>query len=347
MSIDPKIPIDPISGIDNYTLPHQHGLNNAGFGAEPPQRSGENVEHTPIFPADGVKVEEEYSSETKPETSLKYIEPDMPYGGSVKSSIWHTRRGGAYIELSGKRDEPEFINIVHTSGTHITLDPNGSVIIKSFGDTHNITKGNLYELSAGAKTQVHNGGYTIHVKDGTLDIRSEGNVNISSGADMSISAAGKLTMNIGDAIDIAGSKIAMTSRVDTFDIVANSKMRLTSVSNMSLKSEVDLSVESIGSTHIKAEDLYMTASGVLSGEADHAIIGGGSLVSINAPTVAIDDIVQMANGMAGSPISATAAEPAIKAGVPPELGKSIFTENTVIASAPSVGSSSIYDNIGE
>lgn len=348
MSINPKAVISPNSGVDNYTLPSKLMLDKVAIGPLPPQMTGEYIEETPILPAEGNRVEDTYSEETRGNVEQRYVEPSMPYSGTVKSAVWHTRYGGAYIELSGKKDEDEFINIVHTSGAHITLDQDGSIIIKSFGDTHNITRGNLYENTKGKKTQVHNDGYTISVKNGTLDIRSEGNINISSGMDINISAAGKLNMNIGDAIDIAGARTAITSREDTLDLVSKTKMRLSSNSDMSFKCEGgSLFMESDSAINSKAPDIYTTAEGIWSAEADHGILGGGQLVSINASTVAIDDIVQMANGMAASPITANPAIPAIKAGVPEPIAKSIISDRTTTHSSGSTGANPVYDDNGE
>lgn len=348
MSINPREPIEPNSGIDNYTLPSKLALDKICLGPLPPQMSGEYIEETPIMPAEGNRVDDTYTEETKGSEQQRYIEPSMPHSGSVKSSVWHSRYGGAYIEVSGKKDEPEFINIVHTSGTHITLDPDGSIVIKSFGDTHNVTRGNLYENIKGKKVQVSSGGYTVAVKNGTLDIRSEGNINISSGMDINISAAGKLNMNIGDAIDIAGARTAITSREDTFDLVSKTQMRISSNDDMSLKCKGgDLLMFSDGIIHSKAPEIRATADGVWSVEADHAIIGGGQLVSIKADTVAIDDIVQLANGLAGSPIGASEAEAAVKAGIGEPLTKSIISDNTTTRSSGSTSTNAVYDDSGE
>ena len=348
MSINPKAPIDPNSGIDNYTLPSKLMLDKVCLGPLPPQMTGEYIEETPIMPAEGNRVDDTYTEETKGSEEQRYTEPSMPYSGSVRSSVWHSRYGGAYIEVSGKKDEPEFINIVHTSGTHITLDPDGSIIIKSFGDTHNVTRGNLYENVKGKKVQVSSGGYTLAVKDGTLDIRSEGNINISSGMDLNISAAGKLNMNIGDAIDIAGARTAITSREDTMDLVSKTQMRFASNADMSLKCEGgNLSMQSDGIINTKAPEIRATAEGIWSAEADHGILGGGQLVSINASTVAIDDIVQLANGMAGSPIGASDAESAVKAGIGDPIQKSVISDNTTTRSSGSSGANAVYDDNGE
>jgi hypothetical protein len=351
MSINPREPISPIAGVDNYTIPGKLVIDKAALGPLPSQMSGENIEETPILPADANRVEDTYTEETRGETPQTYREPGMPYAGSVKSTIWQSRYGGAYIEVAGKKDEPEFINIVHTSGTHITLDPSGSIIIKSFGDTHNITRGNMYESTKGEKVQINSGGYTIHVKDGTLDIRSEGNLNISSGADMNISAAGKLTMNIGDAMDVAAARIALTARVDSLDLVSNTKTRITAASEMSLRSEASMRFLTNSAMDIKAASSITNQTGgaynVRSSEATNIQAGGQINLKAGGNVNADGSNVFLNSGRAGNAPNANDAEVAIKAGVAAELKKSVFSDNTVSTSAASAGGASKADDPGE
>jgi hypothetical protein len=369
MPIDPKAPINPNAGINNYTTPSKLLLDKIGLGPLPSQMTGENVEETPSLPAETNKVEDTYTEETKGDVEQRYEEPSMPFGGTVKSSIWQSRYGGAYIEVSGQKDEDEFVNIVHTNGTHITLTPDGSILIKSFGDMHNVTRGNMYEHTKGKKTQINNGGYTLAVKDGNLDIRSEGNINISTGGDLNLSAAGKLNMNIGDAIDLAAARVALTAREDRVDIVSKGQMSFASNKDMSLSSQGEgniflntagqTTIKSVGDTfitsdggiHTAAENIFASASGTYSVEADHAIIGGGAKVSLNASVVAIDDVVQLANGQSGSPTAATpsaAVYPgALKSGIGEELKKSVISKNTTQNSSGRAGVTSSLDDIGE
>ena len=345
MSIDPKAPITPDAGIENYLLPSKQALDNIAWGPFPPQMTGENIHETPILPAEDSKVEDNYTRETKGDEEQRYEEPSMPYSGSVSSSIWQSRFGGSYIEVSGEKDAPEFINIVQTNGTHISLSPDGTILIKSMGDTHNITRGNMYEHTKGSKTQINNGGYTLSVKDGTLDIRSEGNLNISSGADLNISAAGKLNMNVGDALDIGAARVALTAREDALDLVSKTQTRLSSSGNMSMKTEAELSLHSDGYMYHKGSNIIASADGIMTSKAGSAMVHqAGSKLSLNASLVAIDDVVQLANGLAGSSTAAPDGEPAIKAGVADPIKKSISTENTVSSTTGGAGPSSNFDD---
>jgi hypothetical protein len=369
MAIAPRFPTLPTSnaveGLDPYTENSTDVLNNRGRGPLPEAMSGENLQHTAVLPAEAGLKNESYKSATFIER--KYQEPSMPVGGTIKSSVWQTRYGGAYIEMSGKAQHEEFINIVHSSGTHITIDSSGSVIIKSFGDQHNVSDGNMHEMVTGAKEAVYGGGYIVHVKNGVCEIRSEGNMNISSGADMTISAAGRLNMNIGDAFDLGASKIALTSRVDTLDIVSNGIMRLNSISELHLKSEgnmfahtkADYNLKSEASSYILSQsNIDIKASGSITNQADGAynirsasstnIQAGGQINLKASGNINADGAnVFLNSGRAGNAPNANPAADAkdgIRAAVEAEPAKSVFSENRTMSSAANIGTASLDDS---
>lgn len=331
MAVTPRTPSLPtnngLTGLDPYTENSTDVLNSRGRGPLPEPMSGENLQHTAILAAEGGLSRVSYSSATYVEKS--YQEPSMPVSGTVKSSVWQTRYGGTYVELSGKTQQEEFINIVHSSGTHITIDPAGSVIIKSFGDHHNVSKGNMHEMVTGGKESVYGGGYTVHVQNGVCDIRSEGNMNISSGADMTISAAGRLNINVGDAFDLGAARIALTSRVATTDIVSNGIMRLNSLADMHIKSQGSMfSHAADGNYNLKSgSGLFLQSEGSLN------VNASGGDVKINGSKI------YLASGADG----ADGAADGIRAAVDKEPPKSVFSPNRTLASAGNIGASTIDD----
>jgi hypothetical protein len=335
-----------VEGAEEYLMCHEDSVRNTGRGPLPEAMSGENVEHTPLLPAEAGRTEAEVTSDTTGESS--YREPPIPSGGGNRSAVWQTRYGGSYIELSGRNTSDEYINILHASGARITIDQRGSIVIKSFGDTANLTEGNMSEVVNGSKTAVYKSGYTIHVQGGTCDIRSEGNMNISSGGDMSISAAGKLTMNIGDALDVAASKIALTSRVDTMDLLSTGILRMTGKADLHIKSDAGLFNESKGELNIKAGESITSSAGdsIFSKSGSLMNLQSGSKMSLKAGGVIAADgsQVQLNGGGADGAASAAAAATAIAAAAPDALEKSVFSQNTVLPSPGPIGSADIDDN---
>jgi hypothetical protein len=351
-------------GVDPFTPLDQDTYRNHARGPMPEMISGENIVNTPLPVAHAARAEASYTSATKGEKA--YEEPEIPYSGTIKSQVWQTRYGGAFIELSGKEQQEEFINIVHSSGTHITIDTKGNVVIKSFGGHHQHSEGNSYDMVEGSKEAVYKSGYTIHVQGGTTDIRSEGNLNISTGGDLTIAAAGRVNINSGDALDIAGSKIAMNARADSFDVVSTGIMRISSAAAMHIKAEGDMFEQTNGSLHIKSgastyiqsdSAMDLKAASSITNQADGAFnIRSASATNIQAGAainqkaggnVNIDGaFVNLNSGAAGNAPNAnaaTAAADAIKAAVEAEPEKSVFSDNTIIDSPGSIGAGSIDD----
>lgn len=335
-----------VEGAQEYAAASNDTIRNFGKGPLPEQMSGENLEHTALLPAEAGRKKVTYKSDTVGEK--RYEEPPMPYSGSNSSSVWQTRYGGCFIELSGRKDGEEFINIVHSSGTHISIDQNGAITMKSFGDTNNVTEGNIREVAGGSKDAVYEGGYTIHVQGGTCDIRSEGNMNISTGGDMTLSSGGKMTLNSSDALDLAASKIAFSSRVDTLDIFSTGILRIGAASDVNIKSGRNIFMESTGDISKKA------GKSIISSAADNIFNKSGALLILDSAgkmsfkaggIIAADGTqIQLANGLADGTDAAPEASTAFLAAVPPEPSKSIFTQNTVSATNPPMGVASIDES---
>src|SRR5210317_1358106 len=114
--------------VDIVGSPHlahsMDSLANHGKGL-PPQMTGEKVELTPIVLQMASLQEAISIPRFSTQETLTFPKPIVPFSGSSKSSIWQTRHGGTLIELSGKTEEDEFINITHSSGTCIVIDQHG------------------------------------------------------------------------------------------------------------------------------------------------------------------------------------------------------------------------------
>jgi len=256
-------------------------LENYGKGI-PSQMTGEKVELTPIV----VQMASLQESITIPrfstQESLTFPKPVIPFSGSNRSSVWKTRWGGTSIELSGKSEEDEFINITHSSGTCIVIDQHGSIIIKTFGDQHTQVEGLVYESTNSSKMAKYKKGYLVHISDGTCEIESAGDMNLTSHADMNISVAGTMKMNIGEALDIGAATIHAHARVDNIDFLAKKDMKiraeegefdLTANTNILMRSYEE-------NVHIKAKkNIFETA------EDDKIHMLGGTRIYGDAPEI--------------------------------------------------------------
>lgn len=338
-----------VQGEHPYRLVSNDYINNMHQGPLPSAMSNENVEHGPAAAASGGRRKEKFQSVTEGE--VEYNEPPIPHAGSVNSSVWHTRHGGSYIELSGKHGADEFINIIHRSGTHITIDEAGSVIIKSFGDNHTVTDGNSHDMISGRKNTVAGGGYTIHVKNGVCDIRSEGNMNLSSGADMTISAAGSFQLNVGDALDLSAGRISMQSKVDTFDITSQGTMRLNSLleahilsdDKMNIQSKATMDIKSTGRFSLESENaIHQRSAQSFHASSDSNLnLTGGGIITGDASQI------HWNSGLSTAASGADDADESIRPGIEDEPDKAVATENITLSSINGHASDSIDDPADE
>lgn len=197
-----------------------------GVPVIPAQISGIGLEDTPYLNAIAMAREVPLSED------VTWREPGVPYSGSTSGMVWRTNHAGSYIELGGGGSE--FINIIHKSGSRITIAGDGSVTISGAGDVVMTSDGNSVEMFDGTKTAQYGAGYTLSVSGGKTVISSNAGIDLVSGQDINIAAGGAINLNAGNGIDFASTRIAMTARVDTIDLYSAGKMSLQSEGTMNL-----------------------------------------------------------------------------------------------------------------
>lgn len=294
-----------VEGASGYLESSQDAINNFGNPPLPPQMSGEDLEVTPVVAQMASQRDISFNSPTHGERSVQGAA--IPYSGSIKSSIWQTRYGGAFIELSGKEESEEFINISHSSGSFISIDHNGNVSIRSQGDLIMDSLGAVIENAGEESEKIGNykKGYTINVENGNVELITNGSMVLSAGQDVTINAGGKLTMNVGDAIDIAGARIAATARVDTIDLVSATDTKILATAALHIKSTDAMNLQSSGGA------LSLKGSSLIAGDAGQIhwnsgkSSGAASALAAGAPDPIAKGVISGTPGISNpSPLSA-------------------------------------------
>lgn len=286
-----------IEGRNEYLATSQDSVNNYANPALPPAFHGENIEYTAALVQSATRRENE---------------PGIPMPSGSSTSVWHNRYGGSSIELSGKNGTDESIHINHSSGSRVTLDGNGNITIKSIGGKLHISSENeIDEIATDAKNATY-GSYELTVTDGTCNIRSTGDMLLSSGGNMTFEAAGNMKINTGVALDVAASTIHLTAREDSVDIVAANKLALQSTGGTA-------SIIGKGGTYIQSDaGVNIKGSGM--------IRLGGSAIHLNSPGEPPADAIT-----------------AIQAAVPAAIEKSIVSDIPKIPSTPPIDMSLVDD----
>ena len=298
-------------------------INNYGRTSLPAQMNGEGLERTPYLNAVGMAKKDVVMP-----SGNTWSEPGVPFSGSTQSTMWQARYGGSYVEIGGGSNA-EFINIIHQSGSRITIAQDGSITISSAGDIVLTSDDNSIEVFDGAKEGMYKAGYTIGVSGGKTVINSASSIDLISGQDINLLAGGAINLNSGNGIDLATSRIALTAKVDTIDLYAEGKLSIESLTEMHVKSGESLSVTSKSADILSSEEMNIQGKGLGLSGGGSPIVVVGSTIDLNSP---------------GKSVSAAEAKPANKTalGAPPAYV--VDSQQPVTYSAGGISATDVDDS---
>jgi hypothetical protein len=236
--------------------------------------------------------------------------------------IWH--RSGSYIQLASATTTHKNVGDaydIHDRNQHVYIG--GTNVVTIEGDSHVLVKGNKVEEIMGDYRQI------VH---GNSEHTTAGQANIIG----------------GDDVQVRGARVSMESNVENTNIKVGKTVRFESTETMHFKTK-NMFFESSEAISMKAgTDFILGASGKIALAADAEAylagsdihvkgdtikIGGGDSVHLNASTVNVDDIVNLANGESSAPsesgMSATAAEVATAITRPAPPDRSISSSTVV------------------
>lgn len=229
-----------------------------------------------------------------------WSQPNSPYSASYPNNWVHETRAGHVFELD---DTPgaERVNLYHTSGSFVEMDARGTMVIKSGGNMYMVIEANGRVFIDGDYSVTSTGSMSLYARN-DMTIKVDGNLKTNVHGNYELNVAGYMNTNVGEAIRTRGLKIALESQ-EEFDIFAGTELRLgapiisakssgdiflNSVSgNLELKAGVNANIHGIEDTNIKA----------------NTKVNIQSATDINikaADTVYIDNLVDMADGNAGT-----------------------------------------------
>lgn len=265
-------------------------------------------------------------------------QPVYPYNRVTETA------GGHSLELDDTPDASR-VRLGCAEGQFLEMHQNGVTVLKSVNDLWLVAEGNIVIVSKGGGQIIKVEGDAVFSVDGNLTQDVTGDMRQVVHGNYELSVGGQLNLNGGEEIQARAGKLRLESNVEGINLKSAKKINIQSgeviniksgqgifqeaVEDINIKGD-NLFIQGTGTTNIKSAEISLDSEGNLSLKADHVIAGGGQLVSINASTVAIDEIVQLANGMAGSPIpaeDATAASPAESTELPPPAEKACGNGN--------------------
>jgi muramidase (phage lysozyme) len=375
--------VDP--RLDGYgAIPPENG-DLLARGSDPdsygqPQNSklarGENIEETRVLEHEATRVTgikiggtEETWDEPGPAYAAQY-----PFNRVIESGA-HT------IELD---DTPgaERIMISHSSGSYVQIDSRGTFTEKAVSDKYEINDRRQNIYVAGASTVTILGNSYVYVR-GNKTEEIEGDYQQIVRGNHMLSVGGQMNFNASEQVQMRAADVKIQANVGTMSIHAAKELQteagvgwyakaplmwvensgnlniktnnanIFSTSEMNIRSNGKMNIHSTGEMHVKANELFMTgtADANLSGQVLHLQASGK--LSIKGSTVAIDDVISLANADSDPAIDAdeaVVAEASISAGRP-ELPEPATKSTSVVpvetGGAMGSGGSGSRDAFGE
>jgi muramidase (phage lysozyme) len=296
---------------------------------------GEEIQNTGVLLQEVNRIEADFSSAVE---GLSVQEPPPAYNTQYPYNRVIETAAGHSIELDdspgGKR-----ITIFHNTGSFIEIDNGGVMNVKATGDLFLSSMKNIIIVAEG-RQMIKVKGDAVFSVDGSMIQEVSGDMQQIVRGNYQLSVGGQLNLNASEEIQARAAKVRIEANVEGINLKSGKNINIESGKSLHMKAGVAIFQEATNALNVKAENAYMQTSGEFSVKSDtmffeaagagdfkanHAKIGGGTKISLNASIVAADDIILLASGDSLAPAAAseaTEAEPAESAELPEPAAKS-------------------------
>lgn len=260
------------SGESNQSAYMRPSDESRRFYGQPPLRpaqSGENLQETQLVlqnatRRDGVTVATEGSPDGVRE-ERGWSEPAaVASSDPAKTTIFSSTYGDSYIEVNGAEDN-EFVSISHASGSHVQIDSNGDIKIRSMRDMYLGAEGNIREYNGARRDITVEGKYSINVTDGDCTLEVAGNLNHVVHGDYNLNVAGRAAFSIGLGWEVACARATFETVAEHFNIISAEKVKIQSGDVTDITVGTSFKVNADGIVSLKsASQMYLDAGGQIS-----------------------------------------------------------------------------------
>jgi len=184
-----------------------------------------------------------------------WTQPAVPYQAEYPYNKVFQTESGHIIEMD---DTPgaERLNVYHRSGTFIEIDPFGSIVKRTKGNSYEIIDRNGHITILGdAEVSVSGTGRIYVGANATIEV--EGDTNIKCLNDVTVEAAGNLNLTASEFLNITSANINIEA-YNVLNIRSNAEANVYVEGDFNLKSNNNLYVESLN-FYNKSKDFYNQA----------------------------------------------------------------------------------------
>ena len=206
-----EVSMIPMASIDKYGKPPLH-LAMGGEDAE--------IGQATIQAASQKNDMESATGETWSEPPI--ITPEK----NLDNRIYTSKNDNNFVVLSDSEDgDGTYILVSHSSGSVIQIDGNGTVFIKSFGDTYNSSEGFTMNTTENDHVTNVGGDYLLKVERGSGKIWINGDLDIEC-ENFNVTARGTANINAAVSTNISGGKVGVFGTSDDINLAAQGNIKM-------------------------------------------------------------------------------------------------------------------------
>jgi hypothetical protein len=233
-------------------------IDNYGNTPTSPWMGGEQANRTPASVHGSAR-----KTDIEGPGERTWDEPDVVAPSrSMNTVVFQAKNGGNSVVVNDEGSDGDgYMLITHNSGTVVQIDHHGTVLIKSFGDTYNVTEGLHYQRSEGSTNLNVGEDWNVRVEGGSNNVYVQGDVNIEC-ENYNLEVRGKATINAAEALELRGAKVSIEASVTDIDFAAAQNVRGTAVGGyLSLGSKGDMILSSMGIANYYGDSEMRITSG--------------------------------------------------------------------------------------
>jgi predicted chitinase len=239
----------------SYTRPSHEAERFYGTPPLRPAQSGENLHETQVVLQDATRRDGVVVARDGHPDGIReergWSEPAVATSADpAKTTIFSSTYGDSFIEVNGQEGN-EFISLSHASGSHIQIDKNGDIKIRSINDLYLGAEGHIREYNAARRDIMIEGKYTINVLgDCTLEVA--GDMNQVVHGDYNLNVGGRAAFSIGLGWEATCARATFETVAEHFNIISAEKIKTYSGDTTSIHSGTEMYIDSDSSMDIKA-----------------------------------------------------------------------------------------------
>ena len=240
-----------------YTRPSHESERFYGQPPLRPAQSGENLHETQIVlqdatRRDGVTVARDGHPDGIQE-QRGWSEPAVATSSDpAKTAIFSSTYGDSFIEVNGQEGN-EFISLSHSSGSHVQIDKNGDIKIRSMNDLYFGAEGHIREYNQSRRDVTIEGKYTINVVGGDCTLEVAGDLNHVVHGDYNLNVGGRAAFSIGMGWEVACARASIETVAEHFNVISAEKIKMYSGDTTSIHSGTEMYIDSDSSIDMISE----------------------------------------------------------------------------------------------